>query len=237
MHRQILLTDVTAVAALKDVKQPCVFGVFLSNRTFHFQGATEADTAEWVAKIRSAVIVDGDDDMVLNSPLQPDDTMILASPASMHPSSGGNRLGSSSSDFGSPVGPSFRGAGRLSTQTLDYSGPDVGSVSSISDGARISQLSLAHAGAVLSDNEQQQQQQQQQPPPPPEPKIVRNESGLSQHTGLPRVIWHGFLYCLKSTRGVKQWKKYWIVVRNVNIAFYKNEEASLLSLFGLLCTY
>lgn len=39
-----------------------------------------------------------------------------------------------------------------------------------------------------------------------------------------RVIWQGYLLCLKSKGGVRQWKKLWVVLRTKNLAFYKNEE-------------
>jgi len=38
-----------------------------------------------------------------------------------------------------------------------------------------------------------------------------------------RVICHGYLRCLK-THGVRQWKKYWVVLRGKSLALYKTEE-------------
>lgn len=141
---------------------------------------------------------------------------------------GGARLGSSASENPPVPGqlgvlPNItRGApGRMSTCTFEYSGAEIGSEPSLSD-ARLSQLSLSHAEGFTSGGETDHH--------PPnaalEPKVKRNDSGLSLSEQLPRVIWHGYLYCLKSKGGVKQWKKYWVVVKTTNLAFYKNEDVS-----------
>lgn len=207
VHRQIYLSDVTAVATLKDAKRANVFGVFSQSKNFHFRADSNEETKDWVEKIRSAAAVEVTEEEMLLSP-----TIAATTPIDA-------RLGSSSSE----VEPSttFRGvgAGRASTQTLDYSGPDVGSVSSMSDVARISQLSLSHQDAGVTSGSEVPDAR-----PSGEPEaVMRNMSGLSSTDQLPRVIWHGYLYCLKSKGGVKQWKKYWTVVRTINIAFYKNE--------------
>lgn len=39
-----------------------------------------------------------------------------------------------------------------------------------------------------------------------------------------RVMCHGWIYLLKSTSGVRQWKKVWMVLRPKALAVYKNEE-------------
>lgn len=39
-----------------------------------------------------------------------------------------------------------------------------------------------------------------------------------------RVVYHGWIYLLKSKSGVRQWKKVWLVVRPKGLAIYKNEE-------------
>jgi hypothetical protein len=200
IHRQIHLCDVTAVAALKDAKQPFSFGVFSNSKNFHFRAESEEETKDWTDKIWAAV-----------GKQAPEEAMMLSSPvhAALANFPGEPRR--------SETGHArvFSG-GRTSVQTLDYSGPDVGSVSSLSDAARISQLSLNY----LSGNEAADARPSAEQPP----WIARNGSGLSSTEQLPKVIWHGYLYCLKSKGGVRQWKKYWIVVRNINIAFYKNEE-------------
>ncbi|CUS09011.1 unnamed protein product [Tuber aestivum] len=225
IHRQIYLAELTAVAVLKDAKRPNVFGLFSPSRNHHFQGESARDTAEWVQSIKGlASIVESEDELFLNSPTQLHDP---ANPLSSPTAHGPNlRLGSSSPEFGSNSGAvqiRGMGGGGISTQTLEYSGAEVGSFSSVSDGARISQLSLSHpdpgigpgsgaAGAATGAE-------------PPHPGVTRHESGFSSdHMDDSRVVWHGYLYCLKSKGGVKQWKRYWVVLRTVHLAFYKNEE-------------
>ena len=39
-----------------------------------------------------------------------------------------------------------------------------------------------------------------------------------------RVVYHGWIYLLKSKSGVRQWKKVWMVLRPKVLALYKNEE-------------
>ena len=38
-----------------------------------------------------------------------------------------------------------------------------------------------------------------------------------------RVIWHGWLWFLRSKGGVRQWKRMWAVLRPQNIILYKDE--------------
>ena len=242
IHRQIFLADVTAVAPLKDPKQPYSFGVFSQSKNFHFKADTEPDTVDWTEKIWAAaakeVPVEG---MMLSSPTTSALAGTLSSPHPPPPPPPPPPLPPSL-----PIGPDAvrqantsasarapAGCRRASAQTLDYSGPDVGSVSSLSDVAGISQLSLsrqdstaaqaagpaAGAGAEAADHLPR--------------SIARNGSGFSSTEHLPRVIWHGYMYCLKSKGAVKQWKKHWVVVRNINIAFYKNKEVAPLEPLSL----
>lgn len=167
-------------------------------------------------------IVETEDEVPLNSPTNlHDPANPLTSPTT---NNSDTRFGSSSPEFGANSGAvqiRRMGGGGISTQTLEYSGAEVGSFSSVSDGARISQLSLSHpdpgpgsSSATAAANVE-----------PPVPGVLRNESGFStDHMDDSRVVWHGYLYCLKSKGGVKQWKRYWVVLRTVHLAFYKNEE-------------
>jgi hypothetical protein len=245
IHRQIMLSDVTAVAALKDSKHPFSFGVYSQAKNFQFRANDEDEVNDWTEKIWKAVHKEvPEQNMLLSSPICPGQNAI-----------GGMGMGVTGGActsnmppapiINSPVSPLVDGnharfgARRISTYTMDYSGPDVGSVSSLDDIARISQLSLnnnredgagfsgGEGGQQGQQSQQSQQSQQGGDPQIPMPKPTRNGSGYSSSEQLPRVIWHGYLYCLKSKGGVKQWKKHWIVVKNVNIAFYKNEEVRI----------
>lgn len=63
------------------------------------------------------------------------------------------------------------------------------------------------------------------------PREPSNNSGglgnlpvQSPHQDDERVIYHGWLYLLKSKSGVRQWKKVWMVLRPKALALYKNGE-------------
>jgi hypothetical protein len=62
---------------------------------------------------------------------------------------------------------------------------------------------------------------------PKTPQQKRNFSQQSKIDTIPddeRVVYHGWLYILKSKGGVRQWKKMWVVLRPRGLAFYKTEE-------------
>ena len=39
-----------------------------------------------------------------------------------------------------------------------------------------------------------------------------------------RVVAHGYLLCLKTVSGVRQWKRRWVVLRGRSLTLYKNFE-------------
>ncbi|TKA81115.1 hypothetical protein B0A49_01768 [Cryomyces minteri] len=138
--------------------------------------------------------------------------------------------------------PSALHSARRASHTMDYSGAEHGSYSDFSDsagpgGAAMSALSLNNPSvlsASISSPEkqhQQPQQPQQQTPsanpiyPKERPALPRNASQQSiPHPDSDRVIYHGWLFHLKSSRGVRRWKPLWAVLRSKALAFYKNEE-------------
>ncbi|KAF2765821.1 PH-domain-containing protein [Teratosphaeria nubilosa] len=128
----------------------------------------------------------------------------------------------------------------------EYSGADQGSYSDFSDSAvgpaaRISALSLAHTEGRPSTSSNY-------PPAshsiygqhPVRPSMgVRSTSqlsgcGISQDLARgsaaqnphdsERVVFQGYIYLLKSTRGVRSWKRVWMVLRPKALALYKTEE-------------
>ncbi|CAK3801663.1 3-hydroxybenzoate 6-hydroxylase [Lecanosticta acicola] len=130
------------------------------------------------------------------------------------------------------------------TSQLEYSGADHGSYSDFSDcfPARMSALSLAHTDGRPSTSSTQTPQVGSLPASsiygqtPIRPSIgIRNPSQMS---GLAlgadgkqssvasdeRIVCHGWIYLLKSTSGVRQWKKVWMVLRPKQLAIYKNDE-------------
>lgn len=159
----------------------------------------------------------------------------------------------SSSDAGDGLSPSYAlpkvrdrdkpnmsaGAGRHPSYA-EYSGADRGSISDFSDtmgpAARLSALSLSHTDPRPSTSSTQA------PAPntvygsmPSRPSIgVRNASQISnlrlstddskRALDEERVVYHSYIYLLKSKSGMRQWKKVWLVVRSKAMALYKSED-------------
>lgn len=228
LRDQIVLSDLTAVARQKDPKKKAqhVFGLFSSSRNTHLSAASKQDAQEWVELIRREARID-----------EEEGEMILKSPSGgQHQYHGFERhvnqeiLGSSSSELeqrprgqtragNEPVQPT-----RPPSQGLaDYSGNENGSYTDVSDTATWmnSVLSLSNPGNYVV----------------PQPTTVYNSSrpkaqrNPSQMSGLglttqdeERVVFHGWLYILKSKGGVRQWKKLWVVLRPKTLALYKDQE-------------
>lgn len=137
---------------------------------------------------------------------------------------------------------------------IDYSGVEHGSYSDFSDSAgpgaaaRMSTLSLAFTDAgrpSTSSNAPLPPQQQhsiygQMPAATGPPIGARNPSQISNLEGASRdtqpqnlskpaddperVVYHSWIYLLKSKSGVRQWKKVWMVLRPKALALYKSDE-------------
>lgn len=50
-----------------------------------------------------------------------------------------------------------------------------------------------------------------------------------------RVLCNGYLQCLRTKGGVRQWKRYWVVLRPKSLGFYKNEQVRKFNSFPPLC--
>lgn len=50
-----------------------------------------------------------------------------------------------------------------------------------------------------------------------------SDQGAASTVDPERVLYDGYLHCLKSKRGVRQWKKLWVVLRWKSLTFYKDE--------------
>lgn len=184
-----------------------VFGIFSPARNFHLGASTEKEAQEWVDLIRAeAHIDDEEDDMILMSP------------------NGGKRtftgfdrtkrenIGSSSSEAeprrSTSMSPANMYSARRPSHTLNYSGNEHGSVSDLdfSDtGFQGSASSLSRQGTQRNLN-------------------VSQQSNISTTPDDERVVYHGWLYVLKSKGGVRQWKKLWVVLRVKSLTFYKNDQ-------------
>lgn len=129
------------------------------------------------------------------------------------------------------------------TSQLEYSGAEYGSFSDFSDSggggaARMSALSLANTDPRPSTSSTQTPHvNSPYGPAPTRPSMgARNPSqmsgigiGMDAHkasTGADqeRIVYHGWIYLLKSRSGVRQWKKVWMVLRPKQLTLYKNDE-------------
>lgn len=122
---------------------------------------------------------------------------------------------------------------RRASHTVAYSGNEQASFSDFSDtpvptGFRESTLSFSQPNDANNGYESSLSGR---------PSLGRNVSqmsisgnaGASTVSKTPdeeRVVYHGWLYILKSKRGVRQWKKLWVVLRPKSLGLYKNEDVS-----------
>ncbi|MCJ1376979.1 hypothetical protein MMC17_000069 [Xylographa soralifera] len=245
LHKQINLSDLTAVAYLKDPKdrRQNIFGLFSPAKNFHLQAKNEKDARDWVELIRHEARIDEqEEEMTYGSPVvQEKEHQSLAH--AMRSSDDRDawdreRLGSSSPEPAELSRPSttrdgIRIPGPVKTlpHEFEYSGNDHGSYSDFSDtppARPYGQLSVlpsnpafrAISNATTSVPSTASSEQQR-------PEVMSNPSELGMHQteqDAERVIWHGYLLCLKSKGGVRQWKKLWVVLRPKNLAFYKTEQ-------------
>lgn len=141
-------------------------------------------------------------------------------------------------------------ANRQASQA-DYSGAEQGSYSDFSDSnlgptGRMSALSLSHSDArPISSSQAPPSASSVYGPiagrPPMGGRNPSQLSGIAIGLGLDenrqgdprqisrasddeRVLCHGWIYLLKSTSGVRQWKKVWMVLRPKGLTLYKTEE-------------
>ncbi|KAH6680210.1 hypothetical protein B0J14DRAFT_695623 [Halenospora varia] len=234
LRQKIHLSDLTAVAFLKDPKQKRqnVFGLFSPSRNYHLEATSSKDAKEWVDLIRQeARIEEEEEEMMLASP--------IGNLTSSFPGFGRamrlhneqrrlqeERLGSSSPEpmeslpkTSKAKAPSLSATRRMS-HTIEYSGNELASHSDMSDGEMIraagaSSISIPEESFAVKA------------PPPTRPMLgARNASQMSiSNTEMDpeRVVWQGHLLYLKTKNGIRQWKNLWAVIRPRNIALYKND--------------
>jgi len=230
LRHKIPLSDLTAVAFLKDPKQKRqnVFGLFTPSRNYHLEANSRKDAEEWVDLIRKeARIEEEEEEMLMASPggnltgkyiglgrqmRQQNEQMRLHD----------ERLGSSSPEPSDPVPrpPISNAAGqRRQSHTIEYSGNEVASHSDVSD----VEMARARGESNVSALEEPLAVQ----PPADRPMLgarnVSQMSGFNVELDPERVVWQGYLLYLKSKGGVRQWKDLWAVIRPRNLALYKND--------------
>lgn len=212
-----------------------VFGIFSPARNYHLGAPTDRDAQDWVDLIRAEARIDEEEgELILLSPTgtktftgfdrsPPARSNTISSSSDAEPASlPSSSLPSSSlppSSLPRDTQPLPMHSARRPSQALNYSGNEHGSVSDFdfSDSAApASSTSLPYSKSN----------------PPNSLPRNRNVSQGSNLNAPPstaesdpdRVVFHGWLYVLKSKGGVRQWKKVWVVLRPKCLAFYKNAE-------------
>ena len=245
--KQINLSDLTAVAYQKDPRgrRENIFGLFSPARNYHVQANDAKDAREWVELIKKEARIDEEEEeLALGSPIENKDGYhnigdILRSSVEQDDSEH-DRLGSSS-----PEPPELSrhpttkdriqipGSQNIPLPEFEYSGNEHGSYSDFSDTApariygqslslsnsKMRAAAVSNPGGIAKD-----------PSVPKKSESTRNTSqasGFQVDQDEEREIWHGYLLCLKSKGGVRQWKKLWVVLRPKHLAFYKNDEVRL----------
>ena len=241
--KQISLSDLTAVAYLRDPKgrREHLFGLYSPSRNWHLQAQSAAEARSWVELIKHEARIDEEEPgMYAGSPTDHE-----GAPVEHFGRSDNDRFGSSSPEPSESAAPrhsnTTRGGVKIpgirspSAPSLDYSGDEMGPYSDFSDTPPQSLAQQPGPFGSFLNRKQRQSIRHQMPhadplsqPQQPLPSTARNISQASGFQMEPqdeeRVIWHGYLLYLKSKRGVRQWKRTWVVLRPKNLAFYKNDE-------------
>jgi len=121
------------------------------------------------------------------------------------------------------------GIRRVSAHELDYSGDELAHYSDFSDTPPQSYNQPSSLGSFVKRSQRTVSNNNGAYAPQQHQGTTRNGSQVSGFHVEPdeRVIWHGYLLCLKTKGGVRQWKRLWVVLRPKNLAFYKNDDVRL----------
>lgn len=228
LRHKIQLSDLTAVAILKDPKQKRqnVFGLFSPSRNYHLEAVSRKDAEEWVDMIRrEARIEEEEEEMLLSSPLHVggvsgslDSTLNYHTEEQKH----NERLYSSSPEPQEHIPLAQRPNGvsrqRRQSHTIEYSGNEMASHSDLSD-IDIRSPGTSH-GPIPEEPSAIEQTDVR---PTLGLRNVSQTSGFNLELDSERVVWHGYLLYLRSKRGVRQWKHLWAVIRPRTFALYKDD--------------
>jgi hypothetical protein len=237
LRHKIHLSELTAVAFLKDPKQKRqnVFGLFSPSRNYHLEAKSKQDAEEWVELIRQeARIEEEEEEMFLASPGGNATGTYTGFERAMEKQREAktlhdDRLGTSSPEPSDPlprriskVGTGPLGPQRRVSHTFEYSGNEMASHSDMSEGETQREIGASTISIPIPEETSTDDAIGTNRPI----KITRNASqmsGFNTEQDPERVIWQGYLMYLKSSKGVKQWKGLWAVLRSRNFALYKDD--------------
>jgi hypothetical protein len=228
-----VLSDLTAVAFLKDPKQKrqYVFGLFSPSRNYHLEASSKKDAEEWLELIRQeARIEEEEEEMMLASPGGLASGTFNGFERAMHLHNEQRRLqedrmASSSPEPSDPIPRTARTKAlgldtqRRTSHTFEYSGNELASHSDMSD------VDVTRTRGASSSSIPEEPLAVQSPPGKGMlgARNVSQISGFNAEMDPERVVWQGHLLLLKSKGGVRQWKDLWVVIRPKTFALYKND--------------
>ncbi|KAL2011551.1 hypothetical protein VTN00DRAFT_4269 [Thermoascus crustaceus] len=215
----ITLSDAAAVAPIKSPRsnREHVFGIFCPSKNYRFQALSAKDAEDWIERIRAEARIDEEDEAFFAQTRNRETKKPEGQPidsASDH--SDIEQRKPSIPEVMRPTSPGQ--SGRRLPFFQDYSGNDVTSYSDFSDAPasntqRRSTASLPKLSTAA---------------PADRRPSLHHDAALASELGgisdLERVVYQGYLQCLKSKRGVRQWRKLWVVLRPKGISLYKDEQ-------------
>jgi hypothetical protein len=242
LRHQIKLSDVTAAAIRKDKRgrewHTGLFDLYTAARNFHFEADSSESARAWIDEIRKGARFDEvEREEVPQRNVRPrTGSKALPAMATIPETSLPRNISSSpeTRSYMPPASldqhlsdPDLPAPPRLS-EALDHSATDPGSFSDFSDEPMFGSVGdlpipnrpRAHSAISSSSSIPTSHEQAAGEPATLPRKPFYMLEGVPEDE---RVFCHGFLRCLK-THGVRQWKKYWVVLRGKSLALYKDEE-------------
>lgn len=228
----ITLSDVAAVAPVHSTRstREHVWGIFSPSQNYRFQSLSEQDAKSWIDRIRSEVHTDEEEEAIIaESKTKPWNPPGYTSDGEDH---NAIMIPSEHSDIGEyeqtamASSPdlirtlSLGARGRNLPFAQDYSGNDMTEYSDLSDAPGSSSRQPQQGGPVKGKGSTSSSGHDQQVK---RPSFARDYTSTGPLGDLDRIICHGYLQCLRSKGGVRQWKKLWVVLRPVSLALYKDE--------------
>lgn len=230
----ITLSDVAAVAPIHTARshREHVWGIFSPSQNYRFQSISEQDAKGWIDRIRAEVHIDEEEEAIV---AQSKSTKHTGVPT--YTSEGEEHAGVIASEY-SDIGEtdhtilssspelirtlSLGHRGKSLPFAQDYSGNEMTEYSDLSDGPGSSSRPSQPQKIPRREDSGDQ--------PAKRPSLAREPTASGVLGDPDRVICHGWLQCLHSKRGVRQWKKLWVVLRPVSLALYKDERVRPLRL-------
>lgn len=236
LRHKIYLSELSAVTLLKDPKgkRNNLFGLFSPAKNYHLEAPTLKEAQEWIELIRDdARIEEEEEEMFLASPVVRRQSYAAVGILGNISAFESERHLSSSPE---PIDPSVKPS-MTATVTIRRASHNLES-SGMSGNELMSHSDFSDTDAAVGPSNKENI-----PVGRPSSSAVQlatdasarlhrpmlGDRNFSQLSGLniendpDRVVWQGWLFFLKSKRGVKQWKKCWGVLRPRNLILYKDE--------------